>query len=615
MQSSLSFSEYEEKQAVPQRSINIEIPHASVRFEKQEPPLQRYARAEASRPSQPHISSTTSHSNQFQHQYSSVSNEAGLPPTAHAETNRWEPYREPVIQDMLAAPALGVPPVVPSATQSHLAVSSASSFAVKQAPSIINTTQSFVCSSVSSSAPKDFVQPNAAMQTFPKTDQIETLQAESVLILGLQSYGATPSTLQSEYAAGASASEPAKPTSDNQDPDPPRFCPEKTPISAHEQPVAPCEIKAEPTASENKTPSLSPVADDPVLQHESQTESSFQHDSLPQSSVFSSTKSVSTTDSTADIEHEMISSINEVTEVDDRVDAGREQQLDKQEPSNISKITSVHDSFGSFSDSMASDGMVFTSHDASGGGFSPLESKQTVDLTLSIVNSFDSSVSNAAMTSVSQSQSEATAKVVLQPEAETKSDLVTQIAALNSVESLDRLEESQSALSPDRAFGSSSMVEMSSSPGRTDEDQIKLFNASADSFSHSVIELESNEQTRDSPLVRSPAAASRLEDSAVKTNSATRLSNSKAPSSLLQERAVVQEAPKAEVSDAQPAESWGSENSIKKKDGATLQGSESPEKAVPAAAEEKPVAEVRTLTAVLYDFIHQCISFPNASCM
>lgn len=601
MHSSLSFSEYEEKQAVPQRSINIEIPHASVRYEKQEPPPQRYAKTEDSRASQQQISLELSQNNQYQHRFSSLPNGTAFQPVAHANAFQWKAYHEPMIQDM---PTVRTDAVAANATQSHFAANVAVSSDVKQVPPAINTTQRFERDVFTSPAHKDFAQPNAVKQTLIKTEQVGALQAGSVPSTSLQSYGATQSILQSEALGVASASVPTQSASENQDSDPPHLYSEKTLASAPEQTVAPPETEANFAASENKTPSFSPAVDYPVAQHESHDKSSPHNHDLPQSLALSDMKSVSTQKIVAEIQHEVSSSIKRETEASERVNIEREQQHGKQEPSNSAKITSVHDSFGGLSDSMAFDRMMFDSNGASRSEVSPLKSRQTADLTLSIVNSFDSSISNATMSSVtqlSQFQRETVADVIAKSEAGTKSDPNAQIMMLNSVECLDGLDASRSALSPGRDFGSSSMAEMSSSPGRTDEDPIKFFNASTDSFTYSVTGQEPNELVHDSPVARFPADASRLEYSAITMRSATGFSDLKAPS-LLHERDVDQEAQKVEVTDAYP-EPLVSEKSIEKSGDESVQGSERLAEAVAGAAEEKPVEEVLNMLVVC-DFTH-----------
>lgn len=494
--------------------------------------------------------------------------------------------------------------VAANATQSHLAANVAASSDVKQAPPAINTTQRFERDVFTSPVRKDFAQPNAVKQTLIKTEQVGTLQAGSVPSDSLQSYEATQSILQSEALGVASASVPTQSASENQDSDPPRLYPEKTLVSASEHLVAPSETEANLAASENKTPSFSPAVDYPVAQHEPHDKSSPQNHDLPQSSALSDAKSASTPEIIAEIQHEVSSSIKGNTEASKRVDIKREQQHSKQKPSSFAKITSMHDSFDGLSDSMAPDRMMFDSNDAFRGGVSPLESRQTVDLTLNIVNSFDSSASNATISSVtelSQFQRETVANVITKSEAGTKSDPNAQIMMLNSVESLDGLDTSRSALSPGHDFGSSSMAEMSLSPGRSDEDRIRFFNASTDSFSYSVTGQEPNELVHDSPLARSPADASRLEDSAITMRSATEFSDLKAPS-LLHERDVGQEAQKTEVTVAYP-EPLVSEKSTKKSGDESVQGRKRLAEAVAGAAEEKPVEEVLNMLVVC-DFTH-----------
>lgn len=592
MHSSLSFSEYEEKQEVPQCSINIEIPHASVRYEMQEPLHQRYVKTELSLDSKHRFPSTTSQSNHDQHHLSSAPNEPGFPSAAHTQGGPRKAYHEPVKHDISTVRAVSIAPATANATQIPFATTAAVN---KQASPVISTAQALESQFVSCPAPKASVQPTVVEQSFPKTEQVESLQTESVLTVGLQRYE-TLAIRQSEALAVASASE-------NQGPHPPCYYPEKTIISAHEKPVAPTEAEASAAANENKMPSFFPAIDDPLEQRELTDKSILQSDNLQgKNSALSDANSASTPEIIAEIQLEVPSSIDGETEAGIRGDIEVDRQLSKQKPSNIYELGSVHDSFRGLSDSMASSGTIFNSRDAFGREFSPLESRKTVDLTLNIVNSFDSSVSNTAMSSVGQlhqSQREADAGGITKSEAGSKSDPNVQIMVLNSVESLDGFEASQSATSADHDFGLSSVADMSSSPGRTDGgDQIKFFNASTDSISYSA--AESDEQAggndRSSPLKNSPTDASRREDSVTIASSTIDSPDSKTPSYLPRD------------SDTAQAEKDPSENEnrpIERSEHEAVQGSESSAQ-VALATEEKPAEEVLYLLSI---WLHLCVHF------
>ncbi|KAF1320510.1 hypothetical protein FI667_g12335, partial [Globisporangium splendens] len=121
--------------------------------------------------------------------------------------------------------------------------------------------------------------------------------------------------------------------------------------------------------------------------------------------------------------------------------------------------------FWGLSDSMTSDGMLSSLRADSVAFCSVDNGEKGIDLTLNIVNSFDSSGSNTMINSTSQSHKQAESETTETPLPLSTKNESSSETWINPVESMD---ESNSFASPN--FLSSSITDLNSSPVRTDND-------------------------------------------------------------------------------------------------------------------------------------------------